>query len=139
MKNRLFEEKHYFENQNNIVDGIAIDPLLPDHFYDMDHDDRDENELDNWWGRPFIRTESFMKEPYEEYCERMSEYELESLEEFKARVDKSEKSWNERWKGGIRYDVRCLTGGAWDRPSVLGYFSTLEEALALAKDQPQMY
>ena len=30
----LFDEKYYFENKENIIDGVAIDPLLPDDFYD---------------------------------------------------------------------------------------------------------
>ena len=30
----LFDKKYYFENQENIIDGVAIDPLLPDDFYD---------------------------------------------------------------------------------------------------------
>lgn len=139
----LFEEKFYFENQKNIVDGIAIDPLLPDDFYTTANDERDTNELAHWWGRPFITTESFMEDSYEAYCKRMTEfdaaYKLESLEEFTTRRDSDEKSWNEHWVGGIRYTLQCLTGGAWDRPSILGHFSTLEEALALAKEKPKMY
>jgi len=139
----VFEEKFHFENQKNIVDGIAINPLLSDDFYTRDNEERDTNELAHWWGRPFITTVSFMEDSYEVYCERMTEfdadYKLESLEEFTVRRDKEEKSWNEHWAGGVRYDVRCLTGGAWDRPSMLGNFSTLEEALTLAKEKPRMY
>jgi len=139
MEHTLFDKKYYFENQENIVDGIAIDPLLPDDFYDTANEERDTNELAHWWGRPFITTESFMEDSYEAYCKRVSGDKLESLEEFTIRRENQEKSWNERWIGGIRYDVRCLTGGAWDRPSMLGHFSTLEEALNLAKEKPRMY
>ena len=135
----LFEEKFHFENQKNIVDGVAIDPFLPNDFYNTPNKERDTNELAHWWGRAFITTESFREDSYEEYCERMSEYKLDSLEEFTARRDDEERSWNNRWIGGVRYDVRCLTGGAWDRPSMLGNCSTLEEALVLAKEKPQMY
>ena len=139
MEYTLFDKKYYFENQENIVDGIAIDPLLPDDFYDTANEERDTNELAHWWGRPFITTETFREDSYEEYCERMSKYELESLEEFTARREEEEQSWNRKWVEGVRYDVRCLTGGAWDRPSMLGNFSTLDEALALAKEKPKMY
>lgn len=34
---------------------------------------------------------------------------------------------------GINYETRCLDGGAWDRPTSLGFFATLEEALEPAK------
>ena len=139
----LYDEKYYFENQVNIIDGIAVNPLLPDDFYDTPNDERDTNELAHWWGRPFITTESFMEDSYEAYCERMTEfdaeYKLESLEEFTTRRENEEKSWNEHWVGGVRYDVRCLTGGAWDRPSSQGYFSSLEEALVVAKEKPKMF
>ena len=35
-----FKQKHYFKNQKNIVDGIAIDPILPDDFWNTAHEDR---------------------------------------------------------------------------------------------------
>jgi hypothetical protein len=39
----------------------------------------------------------------------------------------------------IRYSVYCLTGGAWDRPSSLGRFATLEEALSKANSEIKLY
>jgi hypothetical protein len=33
---------------------------------------------------------------------------------------------------GTRYHVRCLDGGAWDRSTIWGTFSQLEQAIALA-------
>ena len=139
MEHILYDKKYYFENQENIVDGIAIDPIFPDDFYYTANEERDTNELAHWWGRPFIITESFTEDSYEEYCERMSGDKLKSLEEFTTRREKQKKSWNERYVGGICYIVHCLTGGAWDRPSMLGNFSTLEEALCFAKEKPRMY
>ena len=138
-----FKEQHYFENQTNIVEGIAIDPVLRDGFYDTENELRDLTELANWWGRVFITTADFGEDSYESYCERMLEfdvdYKLESLEEFTLRRAESEATWNKNLVGGICYSVCCLTGGAWDRPSYLGYCSSLEEALALAKESPLMY
>ena len=43
---------------------------------------------------------------------------------------------NENWPGGRRYDVYCLDGGAWDRPSGWAMFGTLAEAIACAKTGP---
>jgi hypothetical protein len=138
-----YPSKYLFENQENIVDGVAINPLLSDDFYDTEHDNRHELELSNWWNRAYITTEKFVKDSYEEYCERMTEfnvnYKLESLEEFTSRIENQEKSWNEHWVGGTSYTVHCLTGGAWDRPSVIGQYSTLEEALIKAKEVTQFF
>ena len=138
-----YPSKYLFENQENIVDGVAVDPLLAYEFSDTEHDNRHDLELLNWWGRSYITTEKFGEDNHEEYCKRMTEfnadYKVESLEEFTARRESEEKSWNEHWVGGIRYDVRCLTGGAWDRPSILGQYSTLEEALIKANETTQLY
>lgn len=41
--------------------------------------------------------------------------------------------WFKAWPNGIRYDVYCLDGGAWDRPTSWGCFATLDEALNCAK------
>jgi hypothetical protein len=41
-----------------------------------------------------------------------------------------------RGRRGRGYDVRCLDGGAWDRPTCWGMFATLEEALACAGKGP---
>jgi uncharacterized short protein YbdD (DUF466 family) len=143
MADKLFEEKYYFKNQKNIIDGVAVDPLLPNDFYDTPNEERSTEELANWWGRPFILTQAFIDESYEEYCERMIEFnpdgKWESFEDFNTRREEERRFWSEKWVGGIRYDVECLTGGAWDRPSLLGSFSTLEEALSLAKKKPKMY
>ena len=49
-----FKEEHYYKNQKNIVEGIAIDPILPDDFWSTAHQDREKIELDEWWGKPFI-------------------------------------------------------------------------------------
>lgn len=35
-----------------------------------------------------------------------------------------------------RMDVCCLDGGAWDRPTIWGFFHTIEEALNCAKTGP---
>jgi hypothetical protein len=40
---------------------------------------------------------------------------------------------NPAWPGGLRYDVCCLDGGAWDRPTAWGWFGTLEAAIACAR------
>lgn len=34
------------------------------------------------------------------------------------------------------YQVFCLDGGAWDRPTMWGYYKTLDEALNCAKTGP---
>ena len=39
---------------------------------------------------------------------------------------------NEAWPEGLRFDVYCPDGGAWDRPTARGWFGTLEEAVRCA-------
>ena len=143
-----FKKKHYFKNQKNIIDGIAIDPILPDDFWSTAHEDREKIELDEWWERPFIVTQGYDEESYEEYYSRMKPYydelithygeekttnKVENEDEFNARVEKEKKSWFDIWPSGIRYDVYILDGGAWDRPTSKAKVATLEEALNLSR------
>lgn len=137
-----FKKKHYFKNQKNIVEGIAIDPTLPEDFWSTAHEDRERIELDEWWERPFIVTQGYDEESYEEYYSRMkpyygeekTTYKVETEDEFNARVEKQKKSWFDAWPLGIRYDVHILDGGAWDRPTSKAKVASLEEALEIAKD-----
>ena len=144
-----FKKKHYFKNQKNIVDGIAIDPILPDDFWNTAHEDREKVELDEWWERPFIVTQGYDEESYQEYFSRMKPYyddlivhygeekttfKVETEDEFNTRVAEQKKNWFDAWTTGIRYDVYILDGGAWDRPTGKGKVGSLEEALEIAKD-----
>ena len=144
-----FKKKHYFKNQTNIVDGIAIDPILPDDFWNTAHEDRERIELDEWWERSFIVTQGYNEESYEEYYSRMkpyydeliahygeekTTYKVETEDEFNARIAEQKKSWFDAWSSGIRYDVYILDGGAWDRPTSKAKVGSLEEALKIAKN-----
>jgi len=83
-----------------LVDGVPVNPVLPDDFWCLRNEDRPSSHL-IWWGVPFIV-----------------------------------KTANENWPNGERYDVRCLDGGGWDRPTVWGFFETLGEAVQTAKAGP---
>lgn len=43
------------------------------------------------------------------------------------------------WQNEVRYDVRCLDGGAWDRSTFHGTFTNLEEALIAANNLAESY
>jgi len=73
---------------------IPLDPILPEHFFDLRNEDRSKEELDAWWDHPFGQT-----------------------------------------RGDGTIDVRCLNGGAWDRPTWLGQAATYDEACELAAEK----
>jgi hypothetical protein len=84
--------------------GIPFNPHLPPNF------DCTSNELRPashrvWWNRYFIRAET------------MDESSLYYVR------------WLASWQSGIRYDVRCLDGGAWDRSTNLASFDTVDAAI----------
>ncbi len=87
----------------SIVDGVVVDPVLPENFDAYANEGRPARHL-AWWRIPFVRV-----------CQGSSP-------EFKA-----------HWPEGQRYDVRCLDGGAWDRSTGWGSLPTLDEAVTLAK------
>jgi hypothetical protein len=98
-----------------------INPRLPRNFDNTPNESRPASHQ-RWWDRPFIQTYTWddMVNPT-------------SSEEAKAN---QRRDWFESWPSGVRYDVRCLDGGAWDRPTCWGCFATLEEAIACAATGP---
>ena len=87
---------------------IPIDPALPPNFYSTANDKRPKSHM-RWWGKPYIVTRSRL-----------------------ACVPESQ--WLAAWPEGVRYDVYCLDGQCWDRPTSLGQCSSLDAALALASN-----
>ena len=91
---------------SEIRDGVAINPELPANFSSTANETRPPRHR-QWWDVPYI-------EVYHD----------------------DHPQFVQHWKGNTRYDVRCLDGGAWDRPTCWGMFSTLEEALACCGKGP---
>ncbi|MGB3222960.1 MAG: hypothetical protein WBB23_09175 [Desulforhopalus sp.] len=90
-----------------------VDPPLPKRFSDTPNEDRPDWQ-EELWDRPYIeRQECF------------------------ANTLEGKESWFKAWPTGIRYDVRCLDGGAWDRPTAWGMFKTIEEAFKCCKEGPR--
>jgi len=119
-------KKHRFQNQKSVIDGIPINPILRDEFDMTDNEERPQDEISDWWDKPYIITEVLDEEntTYEEYLGRSKEYKF---------TPESREEWIESFSDGTCYMVRCLDGGVWDRSSNLGSYPTLEEALKKAK------
>ena len=78
-------------NDSRIVDGIWVNPELPENFDNTPNDARPESHQ-QWWYIPYI---------------------LQSKDN--------------------SCTVRCLDGGAWDRSTWKGQFSTLDQAIEYVK------
>jgi len=121
---------------------IYINPKVPEWMDDKAIEDRSETHLKKWWCRAYIRTQECGEDTYIDYCERMAytqeeeyagDYTLETEEEFNQRITKDKEQWLNHWTDGIRYDVRILDGGAWDRTTNKGSFDNLDEAIEYCK------
>ncbi len=86
-----------------LVDGVLIDPELPAGFDDTANEERDPAHR-VFEDLPFIR-----------------------------RTESLEPGFLQAWPAGVRFDVRCLDGGAWDRSTVWGMFGTLSAAVECAR------
>ena len=122
-----------------VVDGVLINPALPQNYDTAPHEERRDEERARWWKRPIIRTES-----WEEREKDMRRYRARQIHvgedvkpegEFESDVAELKASWLESWPSGKRYDVLCLDGGIWDGPSEWGMFATLEDALACIRER----
>ena len=96
-----------------IWDGVPINPRLPKNFSDTANESRPPRHM-ALWGIPYIETDTGGHDTKEDRAK-----------------------WLEAWPSGTRYDVRCLDGGAWDRPTCWGMFATIEEAVQCAHKGPR--
>lgn len=125
--------RHTFE-----IDGIYVNPILPEEFDITPHDERDE-EMNFWWYKPYILIEELQQESWEEHYYRLKnecdwdDEKIGTKEDYEKELAERKKSWFETWHTGFRYEVRCLDGGAWDRSTNYGMYATFEEAIELAK------
>ncbi|WP_116304281.1 hypothetical protein [Alkalilimnicola ehrlichii] len=129
----------YRPQAQELIDGIPINPKLRRSFETTDNGQRDPAEVRDWWGLPFIRSEEFYvpDASYADFCQRLERYGSQVKEteaEYNARLKEMRRKWFAAWPAGIRHDVYCLDGGAWDRSTWRGSFSSLAQAVAYAKE-----
>lgn len=109
---------HYLSNQREwAAEGIPLNPCMRSDFDTTPNEHRDPLEVDHWWGVPYITTTS--------WGDMSQGAPADDLEERRRR-------WFEAWPEGVRYCVRCLDGGAWDRSTNMGMVATLDEAISRA-------
>lgn len=117
------------------IEGVPVDPGLPDGFDVTPNDERpDSHQI--WWHRPYIVTDRWDAETWEQYRDRLAGcgYEPDyTPEQWDLRQAEQKRAWHRSFPDGVRYDVRCLDGGAWDRPTDWGIFGALGEAIECAK------
>ena len=130
---KKYNKINYPSNQEIVIDSIALNPTLRDDFDFTDNNLRPEKEVNHWWGLPYITTQSFMEESYQEYSHRCGDR-SEPYDEWLIRKTKERTEWLEWFPDGVRYDVRLLDGGAWDRSTNKGSYKTFDEALEVAKN-----
>ena len=121
------------------IDGVPVDPELPEGFDNTANFERPESHR-VWWYRPFIITDQWEPETWEQYRERLAGYGYEpdhTPESWAQMQAERERGWYESFPSGVRYDVRCLDGGAWDRSTWWGSFGSLEEARDCAHNGPR--
>lgn len=117
---------------------IPVNPELPEGFEETPNDGRPESHR-VWWYRPFIRTDDYetrYKGTYTDYKSRMENIvdEIDSEEVYNQKQEENRRKWFDAFPTGIRYNVRCLDGGAWDRSTNHGDYGSLEEAEAKARE-----
>lgn len=115
---------------------VLINPNIPKWMDNKDIEKRSGSHIEKWWNVPYIVFETFEKEPYSKFKKRMTKLNYnvdESWEEYELRKKEEFLEWINTWGTGIRYDVRMLDGGAWDRTSWKGSFNNLDEAIKHCK------
>jgi hypothetical protein len=136
-----FEDCHRYANQSNWTDGIAVNPTLRPDFDDTPNELREDDEINDWWGKPYIVTTHIdelplMSQTWDEKVALFRQHNWalnETREQFEATQAEARARFLADRPEGINYTVRCLDGGAHDRSTWCGEFATLAEAVAGAK------
>ncbi|MBP6008182.1 MAG: hypothetical protein KA740_10800 [Rhodoferax sp.] len=118
-----------YQTGEMVIDGIPVNPVLPDSFYSTPNEDRPASQ-EYWWNRPYIEIETINAQ----HSGRTSE--LVEVGQLHRQTTVRSPFVAPMPPSGTRYDVWCLDGGAWDRPTSWGRFATIEDALACAKSGP---
>lgn len=137
--------EHHFDNQRSwVTPTIPINPIVREGFSSTEHSERDPLEVEHWWGKPYIVSclFSLTDRDYKSYQARIAPFSQNlhrtpGKDEWESKQCNELNIWLEHWPSGVRYDLYCLDGGAWDRPSNIGMFATLEEAITFANSVPK--
>lgn len=109
-------------------DDVLIDPELPPEFDNTPNEERSPAHM-RWWGMPYIVTQSV--EALDARYGAMAGANADTARQQWWTTERPK--WMQSWPTGVRYEVRCLDGGAWDRSSSWGMFKTVEAAVRCAK------
>lgn len=131
-----YEDRHRPEHQDQVGQGYPINPVLRVHFSSTPNDHRVPQELEDWWGLPYIRSttwqqiEADIRRGHEKQKSRLTPTEAE------AEIEADRADFLSFNPDGVRYTVLCLDGGAWDRPTKWGVFPSLDDAIACCENGP---
>lgn len=130
MKSKQKEYKTFTVNGKQFkavdcVDGVLIDPKLPKDF-DCTANDYRPATHNKFLNLPYIVTYSDADFDPASHTDEYADLRRKTW------AESGRAEWFKAWPSGIRYDVRCLDGGAWDRSTNWGGYATLEEALKVA-------
>jgi hypothetical protein len=136
-----YQDKHRPQNQPLAGGRFPLNPALREWFNNTPNEERERAELDDWWELPFIETYTwaeFEKHQRDTQASHRAEQNLyvKSDADLEAGIASNKVQWFTAWPTGIRYDARCLDGGAWDRSTSWGMAASLEAAIALCEKGP---
>lgn len=132
-----YQEQHRLKNQT-LHEGFPLNPTLRDSFDSTPNELREDAEMNDWWGLPYIISYTWegQKEYNQKHLENIKEHNPELLEKVIKDLSGAKERWFERHPSGVTYQIRCLDGGAWDRSTHWGQTDNLEVAVQIAKNGP---
>ena len=136
-----YQDEHRYDNQTDWFSGIPINPNLRPGFDDTPNDLREDAEMNDWWGKPYVVTTSIdelpmMSQTWDEKVALFKQHNWPlnlTREQFEADQLEARARFFADRPEGMNYTVRCLDGGAHDRSTWCGEFATLAEAVQAAK------
>jgi hypothetical protein len=132
----FYLEKHRPEHQSLVGQGYPLNPVLREDFWNTPNDHREWQERQDWWDLPYIESTSWSESETGLRRAQQARKNKPSSIEADAEIESHRASFHAFAPGGTKYTVQCLDGGAWDRPTMWGTFSTLDEAIDCCSTGP---
>ncbi|WP_439126188.1 MAG: hypothetical protein ACNJA3_27870 (plasmid) [Pseudomonas rhizophila] len=136
-----YQPVHWPENQKLVAGRFPLNPTLRRCFDQTPNEDRESLETEHWWDLPFIISHDWescvenIKSNQAHHRGQANDYVISDVE-LEAKIQEEKHRWFAEFPDGVRYDVRCLDGGAWDRSTWWGSSGSLDEAVKLAEAGP---
>lgn len=126
---KKYRSENYYANQKLIISGVPINPKMRVGFDNTEHKKRAAKEVEDWFNKPYIVTDTFPEISYIEYI-NSDVKNIKSYDEWLKQQAENRAIWLQKYPEGVRYSLRILDGFVSNCYTNIGFYSTFKDVIA---------